>query len=127
MASRKQLLGSIAKTAKDYRADDPAIKMTEKHVGDWVEQFPADARDTMLEELAHVLSTSYVPKDKVEAFLEKVVASNKLAGSDPKAFWQRCEFLNIQQGGASQIELLELFDAALESAHDLALKECETG
>jgi hypothetical protein len=126
MASRKQLLASIAKTAKDYRAGDAGIAMTADHVGEWIDQFPAAARDDVLEELAHVLTTSYISKAKVQEFLEKVVASGKLTGSDPKAFWRRCEFLNIQKGGASQAEFLALFDAVLESAHDLALQECKT-
>jgi len=113
MSNRTLLLKSIADTIADYRAGDIATA-TPAHVERWIKQFDVSVQEPILAELNHVLGQTYMPKRKVEKFLSNLVKSKKVAGDDPCAFWKDSKFLDIQQGGNSQHDMLELFGAALK-------------
>ena len=110
---RQNLLESIAQTTSDYRLGEIEA-MTPEHVNTWISQFQDDVQVPLLRELDHVLKRTYFSKKRVIDFLEGLITTDKLAGSDPCDFWKRAHFLNIQQGGNSQNELLAIFDDILE-------------
>lgn len=113
MLERAQLLESIATTITDYR-EGGIPTPTPEHVDRWVCQFDPEVQLPMLSELSHVLERTYISRDKVEIFLSNLVKNPKLAETDFCSFWSNTEFLNIQQGGNSQTEMLEMFSQALQ-------------
>lgn len=50
-----------------------------------------------------------------------------MAGANPKAFWRKVNFLEIQEHGDSQADLLELFDESLSSQLALGTDQCGGG
>jgi hypothetical protein len=63
----------------------------------------------------------------VETFISTVIKSDKLAGTDPCSYWKTVDFLRIQQGGASQEELLALFDQVLGRDCGIQTGDCGDG
>jgi hypothetical protein len=113
MSARAEVEASIAATVADYREHDGVVVMNQEHVADWIGQFPKDVRLPILREVDHLLKQGYISKSNTQKFLRALTKSPKLAGDDPKRFWKACHFLDIQQGGGSQTELLRMFDEAL--------------
>ncbi|MDR3427740.1 hypothetical protein [Silvimonas sp.] len=113
----------IAEIIADYREGEIAAPDA-VHVGRWIEQFPAPAREPLLVELAHVLRKSYLSRKVVTGFIERVIASSKIAGNDPASFWRSAHFLRLQQAGNSQRDMLAIFDEALTKAYGLTTADC---
>lgn len=103
---------SIANTIKDYRAGELA-EPTPEHVGRWVKQFCKDAQVPLLRELDAVLKETYLTRSFVSAFLDNLVTNVALVGADPRAFWSSAQFMQIQQNGHSQKEMLKVFNQSL--------------
>jgi hypothetical protein len=72
----------------------------------------------------HVLKKTYFTRQKTREFLAGLVTAEKLVGSDPCSFWKNVTFLNIQGGGASQKEMLALFDQELSKVCGLTTADC---
>jgi hypothetical protein len=115
IAEAKKLLAVIA----DYWH-----KPTVEHIEHWLGQFDSEVRLSLITELAHILSKSYLSAKKVEEFLKDLISSPKLVGKDRVSFWRNANFFTAQQGGQSQGELLALFDALLNSELGFGLKAC---
>jgi len=114
LSKRKRLIGSIAGTIADYRAGE-IEPPTPEHVDSWVKQFDGGVQEPMLEELDYVLKETYYSRATVEEFLAKLVRSKKLTGEDPCSFWRSVRFLNIQDAGNSQREMLQILDALVRT------------
>ena len=123
MSERHELLESIAQTTSDYRLGEIEA-ISSEHVDKWIKQFSGDVQLPLLRELDHVLKQTYFSNKRVVDFLEGLVTTNKLAGSDPCTFWKRANFLNIQQNGDSQKELLTIFDGVLEAKYGFKTAKC---
>ncbi len=112
MSTRDDLLASIANTSKDYQVGvRPAP--TPAHVDRWVNQFDSAVQLPILTELDHVLKKTYFNRELVAWFLKGLIINKDLAGNDPCSFWRGINFLDIQQGGNSQRDMLSLFDSFL--------------
>ncbi len=123
MSERSDLLESIVDTIKDYRADEIA-EPTAKHVDRWINQFSEDAQVGLLREVHHVFNETYLARDWMLRFLGRLVKNKKLAGEDACDFWAKAHFLQIQQRGLSQEEMLALFDESLEEECGIASAKC---
>lgn len=123
MATIAELSKQLAKITTDYRAGEIDAP-TAEHVQKWLAQFDADVRLPLLTELVHVLDQTYISKEKVESFISKLVINSKLATDKPKEFWPQVKFLNIQRGGRSQHEMLEMFASQLKQKVGLVLADC---
>ena len=121
--NRNSLLKSITDTISDYRADE-CPKPTPQHVNRWITQFEDDVQLPMLAELDHVFKQTYIPRKSFNKFLSSVAKHGKLTGEDPYAFWQSTNFLNIQQGGNSQHDMLNMFGNVLQKECGLTLEQC---
>ena len=117
------LLQSIADTIVDYRAGQICTP-TPGHVQKWVDQFDKNVQIAILKEIDHVLKQTYISKTTVEQFLSGLVVNNKITGGDPCPYWSSVKFLDIQKGGNSQHDMLEMFGAALNSECGLNLDDC---
>lgn len=117
------LLKSIAQATIDYRAGEIDAP-TPDHVDRWVCQFPDDVQLPLLQELDHILKQTYLSKKDATTFLGKLLENKGLAGEDPSGFWKKANFLNIQQKGNSQKELLAIFDEVLEAKYGFKTSRC---
>lgn len=91
----------------------------------WISQFDHEDRIPVLAELDHVLKKTYFSEAAVTEFLEGLAKEPKLVGSDPAAFWKSAGILDIQQGGNSQTEMLERFEAVLKTRLGLSFADCQ--
>jgi len=112
MSERSDLLESIANTIQDYRAGDLA-EPTAEHVDRWVKQFCKNVQVPLLRELDAVLKETYLTRSFVSTFLDSLVTNVALVGNDPRAFWSGAQFMQIQQNGHSQKEMLKVFNQSL--------------
>ena len=124
MTERSDILVSIANTIKDYRAGEIA-EPTPAHVDRWISQFERDVQVPMLRELDYVFKQTYVPKLKVQNFLENVASTTSLTGNNPRDFWKAVHILNIQKDGGSQAEMLVLFGEILQKQYGLGIDACD--
>lgn len=122
--TRTELLRAIAARTTDYRTGE-IEPPTLDHVERWVRQFPAQSQDAVLKEMLHVLGKAYFAKADVTTFLNALaVKTEKLTGANPKEFWQKANFLNIQRGGNSQRQMLHDFSAVLQQQVGLTVEQC---
>jgi hypothetical protein len=122
-AAHNELLRSIASTIADYRLGEIA-RPDARHVETWVNQFPTEVRQGILREMAHVLKKTYLPRVRVEKFLTELASEPKLATKKPASFWRTVTLLDIQGGGASQREMLAIFDGILETEFGYGIADC---
>ena len=123
MLTREQLLISIADTIHDYRAGD-IDQPTPEHVECWVKQFDKDVQLPILQEMDHVLKQTYFSRIRVTEFLQGLIHTKALVGDDPRRFWRNVKFLEIQEEGESQTELLALFNKLLEAQCGFGIDQC---
>lgn len=123
MTERVELLTSIAATIADYREGDLA-RPTPEYVDRWISQFEESKQVQILKEMDHVLKKTYFTRQNAREFLAGLVKAEKLVGADPCAFWKSVTFLDIQGGGASQKEMLALFDQELSKACGVTTAVC---
>ena len=123
MSERAGLLESIAETTADYREGDLDVP-TPEHVERWIHQFDQDVQLPILREMDHVLKNTYFSRKETIRFLTGLFQTEKLVGDDPCAFWKSVKFLDIQGGGASQKEMLALFDRILKNKCGFGADDC---
>lgn len=123
MTERNKLLESIVETTTDYRQGVLAPP-TPDHIDRWVKQFADPVQLPILQEMDHVLKKTYFSRKRVEKFLMNLFKIKDLVGEDSCAFWESVKFLNIQNGGASQKEMLALFNDILDRECGLQIDGC---
>lgn len=124
MENRQFFLESITNTIADYRQDELDRLITIDHVDRWINQFDSNAQLPMLKELDHVLKQTYFSRADVERFLTGLITNDKLVGNNSLIFWKNVNFLNIQEKGNSQKEMLSIFDELLKKELQINLTEC---
>lgn len=123
--TRFQLFSSIANLISGYRVGEIPVP-TAAHVERWVRQFPVVIQNPILCELKHVLDHTYVSREFASDFLDTVISAKDLVGDDAPAFWRTVNFLDCQQIGTSQNDMLEFLRVRLEAAHGVNSAECGT-
>lgn len=126
MTERNDLLASIVTTTDDYRAGELPTP-TAAHVDHWVNQFDVATQLPILREMDHTLRKTYFNKQIVSKFLAGLIKNDKLVGADPSAFWRASNFLNIQGGGSSQHDLINIFDGILGKEIGIRIADCGVG
>ena len=124
MSELEKVAASIAARTADYRLGEIAAP-TADHVSQWVEQFPSGVRFDLLHELDAVFEQTYYSLGDVRTFLDTCVRSRNIAGEVPKDFWPSVRFLDIQQDGESQSELLIEFDGRMRAQLGLGVEDCD--
>jgi hypothetical protein len=123
MVTRKELLQSIASTIADYRKGE-IPEPDADHVDKWIQQFDANVQLPILSELDHVFKRVYISRATVDKFLANVATSNDLTGGKHPDFWASAGLLNIQGAGASQREMLDIFDDVLQKNFGFGVEDC---
>jgi len=123
MSERIELLNAIASEIKEYRKGEIA-EPTPEHVDRWARQFTEENQLSLLREFSHVIKNSFLTQKEVNDFLYGLTKNENLAGKNPKEFWKNANFLDVQQNGQSQKEMLKLFDSHLKSTFEINMAEC---
>ena len=123
MTERYDLLMSIAQTIADYRAGELDAP-TPEHVDRWSSQFDHAVQLPMLREMDHVLKHTYFSLSRVTDSLKGLIGTEELVGNDSCAFWRSVHFLDIQDGGNSQTDLLALFNEVLQEQCGFGIDDC---
>ncbi len=126
MNDKEQLINGIVEIIENYRLGE-IDKPDAAHVVRWIAQFDEQARSLILAELNYVLKRTYISKQAVLDFLEKVVKSKKIAGDDLRDFWQTVNFLDIQNRGNSQREMLALIGSVIQDKFSIDIRKCGIG
>lgn len=123
MSEREDLITSIADTVKTYRSGE-IEEITPAYVERWASQFTPENQLPFLKEFDHVIAQSFQTEDTIRGFLSNLVTNEKLAGDNPKSYWERANFLRIQQAGQSQKAMVNQFSAALYDMYGLKVSDC---
>lgn len=124
MDEREQLLASVVETIKDYRKGEIEAP-TVDHVNRWLNQFTSANQLPFLREFDYVMKHSFITEDDVEEYFSDKVRDSKIVGNIlPRQFWRNANFLNIQENGQSQRELLGVMDKCLQKEFNMSLSEC---
>ena len=106
-----------------YRSGEIPVP-TPSHVAKWVRQFPKGVQRPILREVEHALRETYISREIAIEFLNGLISTRELVGVDAAAFWRTVNFLDCQQYGTSQKDMLDLLGARLEAIHGVAIGEC---
>lgn len=117
------LCTSIANTIKDYRQGE-IPQPSAAHVAKWISQFDAAQRVPVLAEMDALLKQTYINKATMEGFLLNLVLNAELAGANPAQFWPTVNFLDIQDGGSSQHEMLAMFAKSMKAELGITMDQC---
>lgn len=117
------LLDSIAATIADYREGE-IPQPSAAHVAKWVKQFDAHQQVPILTEMDVLLKRTYITKAMMEGFLLNLASNQQLVGANPDQFWPTVNFLDIQDGGSSQHEMLGLFSKAMKETLGIEVDQC---
>ncbi|AUG39676.1 hypothetical protein CXP47_07195 [Pseudomonas chlororaphis] len=123
MSERDDLLVSVTDEIRTYRKGD-LPEPTPEHVDRWLSQFTPDQQLPFLREFDHVIRHTFITRKNIKGFIRHLVSNEKLAGKNPTAYWSSANFLDIQQNGHSQKEMLKLFSKCLEEECGLDLDDC---
>ncbi|APW45413.1 hypothetical protein RA876_02425 [Rhodoferax antarcticus] len=75
-------------------------------------------------ELDYAFDKTYFSKNEVANFFASQVKHKEIAGDNPCDFWRRANFLDIQEHGQSQGEILALFNDALIAHCGILVSDC---
>ena len=125
MTERSDLLEAIVKTTTDYREGDLGPPTSER-VDRWIRQFDEGVQLPILREMDHVLKRTYFSRKRTRKFLSGLLNTKKLVGDDPCTFWNGVKFLDIQDRGVSQKEILALLSKVLNKKCGFEIAECGT-
>jgi hypothetical protein len=112
MCEWQDSVNALVDIIADYRLGEIPRPDVE-HVERWISQFEEHAQLDILKGTVFTLGKTYYSKDRVQEIFSHLL-HHELAGNDPATFWSDACLLNIQQGGSSQQELVELFQNQLE-------------
>lgn len=108
MTERSLLIQQLISVVGDYKSGQIA-PFDEAHVNKWLSQFSAESQMPLLSELNYVLSRTYLKKlDISNFFKDTIITPNILSG-----IFSSTSLLNIQGGGNSQRDCIEMFNADL--------------
>ena len=99
-------ISDLVSILADYRHGEIA-PVTEEHVKEWAQQFPADEQEILIDEITHVLRQTFVTRNTAAEFLSKLPQNVSLASGALEEFWREVNILQIQTRGLSQIRMNE--------------------
>lgn len=122
----EQLIKEIYEIIKDYREDEGM--MSEDRIHNWINQFDADDRVFVLEELKHILSHRYISKEKAKKLVKEMIEflAGHFSYSNPKDFLLQSNFIDHQPEGKSQKVLLKFLDEIIQGEYGISITDCNT-
>lgn len=121
MPDRDELIKNLLSIIGDYREDQIA-RPDYQHVKRWIEQFPKEKEIPILKEVTHTLSKTYFSKKKVEAVFNGLTENKLLVADNPGAHWSSASLLDIQKGGNSQHEFVNLLSTIIKQKYGITVQ-----
>lgn len=108
MTERSMLIHQLISIVGDYKTGKIAA-FDEAHVDKWLVQFPVESQLPLLSELNYVLQHTYLKKTDISNFFkDHIITPNIHSG-----IFLNTTLLDIQGGGDSQKDCIEIFNADL--------------
>lgn len=118
----------IYRILKYYRKDDsdPSVRITPKHIREWIYQFDTRYQKVILQEVAHIFSKQYCSKAKAKFIIEKQLRKMSAAYGfkSVRVFLDNSQFLDLQAVGSSQKEMLQLTEQVLKAKFNYSISRC---
>ena len=118
-----ELITELAEIVGDYKHFP--TEDVEGHIEQWILQFPEVIREELLEELVHIFKQHYISRNDWQDFLRGVLQTDKITGGDHDSFWRGTSFLDIQDRGNSQEEMLEELEELLNELYGIDINYCD--
>ena len=115
MQEMEVLADSIAKTIEGYCNNIFCATNDKDHVLRWVSQFDENDQLFVLQQTNILLSKQYFSKEKYKFIIDKLIRKTKTTTL------QNLSFLDIQQNGNSQRDMLTLLDQSSQEIHNVPL------
>lgn len=112
MSDRQATIEKLVGIIKDYR-NGQIKNLDHEHVERWISQFTIEHQLEILKEMTNILEKTYFSKEKISSNLSSLINNPELTKENPTAFWNSASLLDIQGGGNSQHELVQLFSELL--------------
>ena len=119
--TKDDIIDSIVKIAGDYR-NGSIMNVT--HVNEWISQFEEEVHLPILTETEHIIRNNYVSKKEAYACLEGILSQDKIFNGNFAEKYLNVEFLDIQERGTSQKDLLNLLNEVLTDKYQLDINDC---
>jgi hypothetical protein len=120
----KQLINEVYEIIKDYRQDEEMMSI--ERIEQWIEQFNADDRIFILEEMKNIFGKRYISKAKAKTLVKEMIEflSQEYKYDNPKSFLLECSFLDHQPEGKSQKILLAFLNEILAEEYQMTIENC---
>lgn len=114
----------IASIIKSFRQYSIEQEINQEHVHKWVSQFSEDTQEIILEETLHILKEWYFGKEKICLFLNEVIEylKHKNRNATEEEPLRGICFLDIQESGKSQSQLVEMLREEVERKFGCSIK-----
>lgn len=97
--SIQKLEENIAKKIKNYQKHLGLWDFDDKHVDNWIKQFPEEERKIVLTETDNLLAHNYFKKGRIKKFFEEVWNTEEILRTNPMVSLNQVQFLDIQTKG----------------------------
>lgn len=112
---------TLVKEVVDIAHDYQNCEFNEKHVNKWLRQFPESYHEVILRELVFTLAKIYVSKSQMISYVESVMKTKMIFSESMDNY----RFLNIQDTGTSQVDLLNMIKTSIGENFDLKIVESD--
>ncbi|GGG09667.1 phosphoribosyltransferase-like protein [Paenibacillus abyssi] len=117
-------IDKIVAVLSDFRRGE-ITPIDYEHVVEWINQFDLDDRSTILNEVAHILNNNYLSRANAKKFMKIIINDERICG-DIEENYENVHFLQIDQNGSSQKDLLTLVDEVLNEEYEISIQDCGT-
>ncbi len=114
---------AVYNVIKDYRKEE-GLEISKMRITKWINQFPREDRIFILKELKYIFGKMYFSRDRIKNFIKQIIQAldEKFGYSDFNKLFDNTNFLDLQNKGKSQKEILELLHETLKSDYDYDCK-----
>ncbi|MEC4095414.1 phosphoribosyltransferase-like protein [Myroides odoratimimus] len=125
-------ISKIVEIIGNYREDDIGFlyqtNIDNNYVRRWLSQFDEDDREFLVDELLHLLPSSYLTKQTTLEIIstEFEIISRDYGYDNVNDFLDETKFLDCQHPGKSQKVFLELINGILEEKYNRTIDSCGT-
>ncbi|EOU3147264.1 TPA: hypothetical protein U5D81_003632 [Yersinia enterocolitica] len=116
MQQRDALAESIAKTIEGYTNNSFCETNDKDHVLRWASQFDENDQLFVLQQTDILLSKQYISKEQYKSLIDRLIRKTKSSSL------QNLSFLDIQQNGTSQRDMLLFLEQSSQEIHNVQLR-----
>ncbi|WP_339251797.1 hypothetical protein NSQ43_15930 [Sporosarcina sp. FSL W8-0480] len=114
-------VASLVKELVEIAQDYENCTFDEAHVTKWLSQFPERYHEVIMREFVYIIGKIYVSKSQMINYVDSIIKSDKIFSDNSKDHY----FLNIQDTGTSQIDLLHILKDIIGDDSDFNIIESD--